>query len=126
MSHLQVTLSADPAAFRPGEAVSGEASWELDEALSVLELKLCWTTDGSFGVGGDPVVVHRESLTVNEPHEHRAFRFELPQGPWSFQGKLFSVRWFVELAIDDYRYQRADFVLGPAGKAIEVPTENPR
>lgn len=119
MSWLQATV-APPAAFRPGEQVRGEAAWTLTEPAAELELKLCWTTDGPTGMGGEPVVVLRERFPVEGLEGRRDFSFELPPAPWSFQGALFSVRWFVELAKDDWTYQRADFVVGPDGGPVVV------
>lgn len=126
MNHLSVTLRA--ASFQPGEVLIGDAEWDLTEPLpSHLELKLCWTTDGNLGGGAEPVVTNRVPLEIGPPVGTRQFQFDLPQGPWSFRGKLFEIVWYVELATDDNDYQRAEFILGPGGKPIEVaPPESPR
>lgn len=88
--------------------------------MEALELRLCWTTRGSVGGDPEPVVVFRDRFPVEALEGRREFRFDLPEGPWSFEGKLFTVCWFVELARDDYMYKRADFGMGPRGRPIVV------
>jgi hypothetical protein len=47
------------------------------------------------------------------------FRFELPEGPWSFEGKLFSIQWSLDVvSTTEDVLARVDFVLSPSGSPL--------
>lgn len=125
MSRFDVRLSAEPAAYSPGASLEGEAVWRLDRLLESLDLKVYWTTDGSFGAGIAPMVVHTQKISVSELEGRHLFRVDLPHGPWSFQGRLFSVRWYVELSDDGDTRGRTEFILGPEGRAVALQGDAP-
>jgi hypothetical protein len=120
MSHLEVRLTAEPAAYRPGDVLEGEASWKLDQPTPALNLKVYWTTDGDSGLTDPPVLAHDKTFPISGLEGKQAFHMDLPQGPWSFQGKVFSVRWFVEIGLEEDFRSRTEFVLGPEGRAIRI------
>lgn len=123
MTQLNVEFPEAKPALRPGDTIAGEASWTLSEPTSSLRIKLAWTTDGQ-GVGDEPVTV--ESQTIDQPatEGRQAFTFRLPDGPWSFEGRLFSVQWYVELEESPHRYDRAEFVLSPTGAPIRTAPDD--
>jgi hypothetical protein len=124
MTSLRIALAEPLTAFLPGGFVEGDAGWELSDPAESLELKLCWTTDARVG-HGDPVDARKETIENPGAEGRRKFRLELPEGPWSFEGKLFSLKWFVELSQGDHHYGRAEFVLSPTGKPIRTRDPEP-
>ena len=119
MTWVNVALSDALPAYRPGESLEAEAEWELDGDGSALELRLCWRIESPSG-SPDPVVVRTERLEGLDSKGRRKIRVELPDGPWSFEGKLFSVEWFVEVASGDHISRKARFVLSPTGEPIRT------
>ena len=92
---LRIEIEDGRTAFRPGEEVRGVASWELPEAPEAVELRLLWFT---AGIGTRDVgVVHRASFQQPGAAGSRDFAIQLPDGPYSFSGKLISVVWALEL-----------------------------
>lgn len=124
MSLVRITF-LDPARARaPGEALEGDAVWELEEPADALEIRLSWTTDAAVGLE-PPVVFKAEALERPPRKGSRHFRYDLPAGPWSFEGRLFSLSWFVEVAVDGRERERAPFVLSPTGAPIRAGEPGP-
>jgi len=117
MNTLKVVLAQALPAYHPGEALEGTAEWELSMPTKQLELRLCWTTDAPAG-SEEPVVLKTETIEAPSPEGRRRFRWELPEGPWSFEGKLFSVKWFLELVDEADERGRTEFVLSPTGQPL--------
>ncbi len=122
MSQFTIEFSEPKPALRPGDTISGEATWSLSESTPSLRLKLVWTTDGK-GVDADPVTVEEQVIDRPATEGRQSFTFKLPDGPWSFEGKLFSVEWYVELGDSENRYKRREFVLSPTGASIRVRSD---
>lgn len=125
MSWFQVRLSGESAGYRPGDTLTGEAEWDVDDPTAPVYVQLCWTTEGTYGGGAGPVTVLHQTFEGVERQGKRDFRFELPAGPWTFQGKLFSVCWFVEVGESPFMNSRADFVLGPEGRPVVAASVAP-
>jgi len=124
MTWLRVELPQPRAGLRPGGTVTGEATWTLSEPAPSLRLKLAWTTDGQ-GADAEPDVVETQTIDRPETEGRRPFSFELPDGPWSFEGTLFSLQWYVELEESPSHYDRGEFVLSPTGETIRLRKEDP-
>lgn len=118
MTWLKVGLPAQ-AGLRPGGTLEGEATWTLSEPAPSLRLKLAWTTEGQ-GADPEPVVVETQTIEQPETEGRRPYSFKLPDAPWSFEGTLFSLRWYVELEESPSRYDRGEFVVSPTGEPIRV------
>jgi hypothetical protein len=123
MTWLKVEFSQPQAGLRPGGTLEGEATWTLSEPAPSLTLRLAWTTEGQ-GADADPVLVETRTIEQPETEGRRPFSFTLPDGPWSFEGSLFSVLWYVELEEGPGRVERANFVLTPTGEPIRVRKED--
>jgi hypothetical protein len=122
MTWLRVELPAQ-AGLRPGGTLAGEATWTLSEPVPSLQLKLAWTTEGQ-GAEADPVVVETQTIEQPETEGRRPFSFNLPDGPWSFEGTLFTLQWYVELEESPGRSDRGEFVLSPTGEPIRIRKED--
>jgi hypothetical protein len=89
MSWLRIKTEGARTAFRPGEILAGTADWKLDGPAvpgHPTELRLLWFTGGR-GTSDAGLV---ETVRFETPDEagSGAFRFQLPEGPYSFAGKL--------------------------------------
>jgi hypothetical protein len=102
---------------QPGETVDLSAMWALKKAPRVLEARLFWFTRGK---GTEDVeVVATERVAAPASAGEQVFRFTLPEGPWSFSGRLISLLWAIELVADD-KSARWDFTLAPGGREIRL------
>jgi hypothetical protein len=122
-------LACAPACFRvgPQSAVGRHAARDpdaarlirargIEEPLDELEVILSWTTTAMTG-SEEPVEVDSKRFVIDKPKGSLPFRFELPQNPWSFEGKLFSVKW--SLGVDGLSNDaRTEIVVSPTGQPI--------
>jgi hypothetical protein len=112
-----VTLELDEQCYQPGEKVTGRATWSGDPSPERVEVRLFWVTSGAAlsQVG----IVNR--CIVKNPRDRRStsFEFILPEGPWSFAGRLVSLRWAVEAVAFPSRASAISFItLGPDKRRI--------
>jgi hypothetical protein len=140
-----LTLHLERTAFRPGEELSGEVSWDLGEPPAGGELRLRWDTSGkgdpeSAVVGTVPLAElprvpdasgasgahpYRAGTTAGdevpalEARDRRRFRFRLPERPYSLSGKLLTVTWSVEV-IAGSAERRSTIVLSPSGREMKL------
>lgn len=104
-------------AFLPGETVEGTASWHLDPPAETVELRLLWYTQGK----GDQDVGVVTTLPFPEPaaKDRRSFSLQLPDGPYSFSGKLISLTWALELVAEPgSRASRVEITVSPTRREI--------
>lgn len=117
MSELKIGIRDDRKSFRPGERLQGGVGWKLDDPPKSVEARLFWYTRGK-GVEDVEVVA---TVPFEQPgrEDARPFEFPLPEGPYSFSGKLISLIWAVELvAQPSGQATRVEFVLSPSGREI--------
>jgi hypothetical protein len=84
--------------WRPGERLEGTVSWELASAPQSVGVRLSWTTQGK-GTQDAEVV---ETARFDKParSDRKSFQIVIPDGPYSFSGKLISLVWSVEAVAD--------------------------
>lgn len=117
---LTIQLADNRASLHPGEIVSGQASWQVDRAKSV-QIRLFWYTSGKGTRDVD--VVDSIDITDPQPAGRSDYRFQLPEEPYSFSGKLISLIWAVEVVIEPgARSARAEFTMTPTGAEILLGT----
>lgn len=123
MSWLSITLDGDRRAYRPGDRVRGTVSWLVDGEPRSVEVHLLWYTEGK----GDQAVGVEGSAALAPATEGSAeFDLAVPAGPWSFAGKLVSLLWAVELAVEPgIAATREPIVVGPGEAPIQLPLEDP-
>jgi hypothetical protein len=114
---VRIVLAEALPAFRPGEAVEGRVEWEPADTPERLDLRLCWTTEGAAGTE-EPEIVRIEPM---DGEGRYSFRLELPEGPWSYEGNLFSIRWHVEVALGSEPLGKVGFIVSPTGQALRPP-----
>ncbi len=106
--------------FRPGESVEGVAAWSLDAAPRSAEVRLFWFTEGKGTT--DVGVIHTETFSAMHAQDARPFRFDLPEGPLSIDGRLVSVKWAIEFIADtgSETVLRWDLVVSPTGRPLTL------
>jgi hypothetical protein len=121
MSDLSLDIADNRRAFKPRESLTGRVAWRVT-AVTSAELRLFWYTTGK---GTEDVGVV-ETLVFASPQsvDQRPFRFALPDGPYSFSGKLISIVWAIELIVEPgAEVERQEFVMSPSGREVEIAHE---
>jgi hypothetical protein len=110
---IDIRIEGGRSAFRPGESVTGEASWTLDRNPASVELRLFWFTRGR----GTEDIEIVNTLKFENPRQadRRPFQLRLPESPYSFSGKLTSLIWAIEVvAQPGGTAGRAELVISPS------------
>ena len=118
MSTLTVELEDGKLAFAPGEEVRGRASWTLDGDPESVEVHLFWRTEGK-GTQDTEIV---DTVVFEAPGraDRRDFKLKIPDGPYSFAGKLIAILWSVEVVAEPgAEAGRQDIVVSPAGRPVK-------
>jgi hypothetical protein len=105
--------------FKPGSLLAGRATWHLDEDAEATEIRLFWYTAGK---GTQDVGIVR-TLRVDTPERsgYRDFSFSVPEGPYSFSGKLITLAWAVELVVlPSGETERLDLQIGPQPVEVDL------
>lgn len=122
MDHLQIHLREDKASYAPCETVEGTIQWNLDGNPRCLELALFWYTAGKGT--RDVGVVNSLKFDAPGAFGQQDFAFDLPDGPYSFSGKLISLIWAVELTSSPGGESvRREFVVSPTGHEVLLGSE---
>ncbi len=125
MSQLQLALDGDQIAFEPGAELRVTATWDLERPASQIELRLFWYTQGKGDT--DVYVVQKLPFLHPEPRDSKRLAIRLPDGPYSFSGKLISLIWGLELVAQGSKEAaRLEFLMAPGGEEIvleEVDTK---
>jgi hypothetical protein len=127
MSSITVATYEDKRTFRPGEKVSGKVLWILDDRPEAFEIRLFWYTEGK----GTQDVEIVDVMKIDSSAEHREdeFSFTLPNGPYSFSGKLISLLWAIEaVVLPSEQAERLGITVSPTGREIVLAdrdTEDP-
>lgn len=119
MDKLSIYFREDKTIFAPGQAVHGAIQWSLEANPPALELSLFWYTMGK-GTRDVGVV---ETQTVDRPGScgSKDFSFTLPDGPYSFSGKLISLIWALELTCSEGNETvRQEITVSPTGQEVAL------
>jgi hypothetical protein len=123
MSGLRIDLASGRKAFKPGEPLSGRASWRIDQQPISAELRLFWYTSGK----GTQDVGVATTMTFDGPRmqDQRDFTLPLPREPYSFSGTLISLIWAIELIVEPGGHvERCELVLSGTGEEIVLDRES--
>lgn len=124
MEWMTVEIQNGANAFLPGETVEGTVSWQLDRPAQTIELRLFWYTQGK----GDQDVGVVSTVPFGNPglQDRRPFRVSLPDGPFSFSGKLISLAWALELVAEPgSRASRTEITVSPTRMEILLTPLSP-
>lgn len=123
---MPISISLSQHAFSPGETVSVNVS--LDSSTTKIPkyimVRLKWFTEGE----GDHAiqVITEERITAPHISEIYSFNFILPLFPWSYEGKLFSIKWCIEAAPDKGVTEKIVIVNAPHGEIVRVQKKTPQ
>ena len=116
---MKITIDKDSRWYRPGETIKGTISWFSEDAVEATELNLCWYTEGKGTE--DAAIIGTFSVSNPERSDSRSFELTVPNGPYSFSGRLISLRWTLELIIHPSgESQRIDILVGPSAGEITL------
>lgn len=121
MSWIEIGLEGGRTAYRPGEEVAGAVAWSLEDGAppESAEVRLVWFTRGKGEPDSD--VADSESLPWPAALDRRDFRLRLPKGPYSFEGKLVTLTWAVEVVVEPgSRAERTEIVVSPTGRPVRL------
>ncbi len=108
--------------FEPGERVAVTCAWQLDETPREVEVRLVWYTSGKGD--RDVSVVQAHPLEAPQAMDMRQLEITLPEGPYSFSGKLISLLWALELVAEPSgESHRIDITVAPGGSEVLLPAE---
>ena len=114
----EIRLDADGPWFQPGSNIVGEVRWYgLGADVEALDLRLFWYTEGK----GTRDVGLAGSRRIARPggSGRRRFALSVPEGPYSFSGRLITLAWALELvALPSSESVRQDLLIGP--RPVEV------
>jgi hypothetical protein len=123
-STSSIELEDGKLAYAPGEEVRGRASWTLDADPQSVEVHLFWRTEGKGSQ--DTEIVDSVVLEAPGKQDRREFRLKIPDGPYSFEGKLIAILWSVEVVAEPgAEAGRQDIVVSPSGNPVKPPALPP-
>jgi hypothetical protein len=109
--------------FGPGDTIQGMAGWQLDVPPKKIQLFLMWYTMGKGDE--DACVVEECEIVTRSSREEKPFSFDLPDRPYSFEGKLIALQWTLELVTHDPdEVHRLDFMVSPWVKQVELDKDD--
>ncbi|MEZ5316836.1 MAG: hypothetical protein R2752_05495 [Vicinamibacterales bacterium] len=94
MNMLTIDLVED--VVLPGGVIRGTARWQGFQPGDRLEVRLRWETTGKIVLPAS-TVTGSQSIDAGPGAGQREFEFAVPAEPLSVRGRLFQIRWRVEL-----------------------------
>ena len=115
---IRIALPEAEMAKAPGSTLNLDLGWDDLGHTDEIRINLFWTVKSPTSGGGAEGAVERsETLTGIGPSGSRKVTIELPAGPYSYEGKSFSIQWGVEaIAQPSLECDRKRFVLGPVAR----------
>lgn len=114
---IQVETRDGVTSFRPGDEVAGRTWWQLGKQPDEAVARLFWFTQGKGTQ--DVVMVQEEIFPAPGEQDQRKFSFRLPEGPFSFSGRLISLVWAVEVLAGE-ESGRVEFTVSPTGDELRL------
>lgn len=106
--------------YAPGETISGNILWALEEPPPELRLTLGWWTEGR-GTKDFKIEDSREWESVAAAGEE-AFTLHLRASPYSFSGTLITLKWAIELNAPSQKATAVEaIVVAPGDTPIDLP-----
>ena len=119
MSTIKVQLDGDRTHFYPGEQLTGRGAWHLEEAPEAVEVRLLWHTSGKGT--RDTNVVESIELQGEGVWGDDTFSIPIPDGPYSFSGKLVTLNWAIEIVAEPSNESFAiELTVGPQEGEIDL------
>lgn len=112
---IHIVLPSKELSFPPRSPLEFEMEWRDLERDEEILVNVFWTVKSpSPGDGAEGAVERSETLTGIGSSGSRKISIELPAGPYSYQGKNFSIQWGIEaIAKPSMESDLKKFVLSP-------------
>lgn len=111
-----ISVTLNQKTFKPNTRVKGTVTWQLAKAPKEVAVRLFWYTQGKGTE--DLQIVDQVSLGADLQGQ-AGFDLTLPEGPYTFSGKLISLIWGVEaVARPGGECSREEIVVSPTEKEI--------
>jgi hypothetical protein len=108
----EITVRLNRDSLNPGESLAGRAYWQLEKAPRTVSIRLFWKTSGK---GTEDVgLVDERRVEAPAQQQSLEFSFQLPVEPYSYEGRLISLTWGVEV-IAGKASASTTFVMAPEG-----------
>jgi hypothetical protein len=115
-SELKIETLNGRTSYAPGEVLDATAEWRLDGAAEAIEFRLLWSTRGD--AEPDMSIVETVRMEMPGVSGTRRWLIQLPNGPYSFVGNLFSLVWSLELIVEPAGdTHRLEITVAPRGNA---------
>ncbi|MEM9346822.1 MAG: hypothetical protein AAGB26_09420 [Planctomycetota bacterium] len=119
MATITIELDQADAAYTPGQAMTGRVAWDLEHKAEAIVVRQAWKTNGrgeqDIGLGGE------QRLTCHTREGEATFELPALDGPYSYQGKLFGIRWMLEVTAEPHGPKAWQaFTLSPTRSAIRA------
>jgi hypothetical protein len=96
---VYIELEENRRRFEPGDKIAGVVRLEggRDDRIERLVVARCWRTRGSAPTthGGDDEIVLSDGERAGQAPREFPFIFSVPPGPYSYDGELLRVEWFL-------------------------------
>jgi hypothetical protein len=117
MSSISLELKDGKISYRPGERISGSVKWDLDKDVKYIAINVFWYTEG---IGEqDSEIAAAEKIDMPFKSGSNDFSIQLPEAPFSYSGKITSLKWAVEATTPKDKIKDVkDFTLSPDNEKI--------
>jgi hypothetical protein len=88
-------IDLEPTHYLPGQRIAGKILWALAKPPKELSLTLIWFTEGRGST--DRKLEAEQTWSTEATSGEENFEFTLPASPYSFEGKLISLHWELQL-----------------------------
>ena len=103
--------------WAPDDRMEVDVEWSSVDPVDEVEIRLLWKTSGRGDE--DEGVVEKERIDSPGSSSSRRVEFRLPRGPWSFDGELVTINWFVDAVLWPSGEQtQTEFALSPTGAPL--------
>jgi hypothetical protein len=119
--YLYVEVSHE--SFRPGNQVEGTVEWKFEEPAGSIEVRLLMEVDAK----PKRETSYAGGVRWSDLPEAGICKFSLtpPEGPYTFFGKGFQIRWYVEANCDKLAFtDEMQFTYSPTGNPLKLDPED--
>lgn len=120
MDKISIQLKDGKISYQPGEKICGELEWDLTQEVENIAINVFWYTEGM----GDQDSEIAETEIIKSPlkSDRQSFKIELPMAPYSYSGKITSLKWALEATTLKNKVKDVkEFSMMPENKEIILP-----